>query len=453
MILFDFIMNGLRMKHFELKAVVKYLQKYKTIKYIKRVQNSTLKIEFEDKNILYFDMTKGNSTIYKADTMVVNKSFNAPFDVILNKKLNNCHIIDLDLVNNDRILRFKLDIKSSYKQEILYLQFEFTGIYTNVILLNSNLVVLEAIRHISEQQSSRVVKVGHILEELTFSNFSPKEQEIEDIEEFLYDNYKQKEAKELNNQKKLKLNILKKEEKKLNKIIKSLPQSHLLEEEANKLSNQANLFLANIHKLKSFQKEIELFDFENNLQTFDFSEVANVSSYINTLFAKSKKLKQKAKNLYLEKENLEQKLLFTQKMINLINSATSLDEIEFYMPKKEKNQSKTKKEQTFAEFEIDGYKIYLGRNERENIALLQKARANDFWFHLKDSPSSHVIVPTQKKELPQNVIKQAALLCAKFSSPYGGDYEVDYTKRRELKIQSKANLLYNNYKTIKVRVD
>ena len=39
----------------------------------------------------------------------------------------------------------------------------------------------------------------------------------------------------------------------------------------------------------------------------------------------------------------------------------------------------------------------LGANERENIYLLENSKASDFWFHLKDRPSCHVIVQNSKK--------------------------------------------------------
>ena len=94
----------------------------------------------------------------------------------------------------------------------------------------------------------------------------------------------------------------------------------------------------------------------------------------------------------------------------------------------------------------------LGSNERENIYLLENSKASDFWFHLKDRPSCHVIVQNSKKELPQIVIEKAATLCAKFSSDGGGVFEVDFTQRRNVKIQHGANVLYNPYSTVVVKI-
>ncbi|CAI8205967.1 MAG: Uncharacterised protein [Arcobacter lacus] len=94
----------------------------------------------------------------------------------------------------------------------------------------------------------------------------------------------------------------------------------------------------------------------------------------------------------------------------------------------------------------------LGTSERENIYLLKNSKASDFWFHLKDRPSSHVIVQNTKKTIPDTVIEQAAIICAKFSSDFGGTYEVDFTQRRNVKIQNGANVLYNPYTTTVVKV-
>ena len=96
-------------------------------------------------------------------------------------------------------------------------------------------------------------------------------------------------------------------------------------------------------------------------------------------------------------------------------------------------------------------KILLGTSQRENIYLLENSKASDFWFHLKDRPSCHVIVQNTKKEIPQSVIIQAATLCAKFSVDFSGTYEVDYTQRRNVRIQSGANVLYNPYTTIVIK--
>jgi predicted ribosome quality control (RQC) complex YloA/Tae2 family protein len=139
-------------------------------------------------------------------------------------------------------------------------------------------------------------------------------------------------------------------------------------------------------------------------------------------------------------------------MVHHIQMASSIDEIEFLLPKKEKNQTRTKKQENYESFFFKGFKILLGKNERENIYLLQNSKASDFWFHLKERPSCHVIVQNSKKTIPQEVIEKAAQLCATFSVDFTGNYLVDYTQRRNVKIQHGANVLYNPYHTIDVHL-
>lgn len=71
-------------------------------------------------------------------------------------------------------------------------------------------------------------------------------------------------------------------------------------------------------------------------------------------------------------------------------------------------------------------------------------------MHLKDIPSAHVIISTDKQQLPASLLETAAKLCVDFSVFEKGKYLVDYTSRREVKIQEGANVLYTKYNTLAV---
>ena len=101
-------------------------------------------------------------------------------------------------------------------------------------------------------------------------------------------------------------------------------------------------------------------------------------------------------------------------------------------------------------FLIEGYKVSLGKNEKGNVDVLKNARARDIWLHLKDRPSCHVIIGTDKQNFPMHIIESAARLCVDFTTTSKDRYLVDYTPRREVTIQSGANVLYNKYKTIEI---
>lgn len=442
------------MKFYALKKIVQHLNEtFTNIKFAKRVENNTIFIEFNDKNIIYFDMTKGNSLIYKKEkNSRVKKDFNAPFDTILLKRFTNSKIDKIELHNDDKIIRFYVHSKSSYKELTTILQLEFTGKHTNIIILDENEIILEALRHIDEFSSSRVVKVGLKLEEIPKQSFIPKIEEIENVEKYLLDNFIEKENGILNSLKKQKINFLLKSLKKIEKLLGTLPKKEDLEKESNKYYELGNLLLSNLHNIKPYQKNVKLTSYNGEEVEINLSECSSVSSYSNEMFKKAKKFKQKSLYIGLEKENLESKQEFLKRMINNIQKSSNIDEIEFLMPKKQKNQTKTKKQEPYETFFFDGYRILLGTDEKSNIYLLQNSKASDFWFHMQDRNSSHVIVQNTKKELPIDVIYKAAELCVKFSTDFNGKYMVDFTQRRNVKVQNGANVLYNPYDSIDVHI-
>lgn len=442
------------MKYFLLKQIVEYLfANAQNIKFIKRIDNNLIIIEFNNKNIIYIDVSKGNSTIFKCEKILSSKKeFNAPFDVALQKRFNNSKIENIELYNDDKIINIKVNSSSSYKKLTTILQLEFTGKHTNIIILDENRIIIEALRHVDEFSSSRVVKVGIKLDEVPKQTFIPKIDEVSDIEKYLYEIYEEKEKQNLENIKKQKISQIDKKAKKLKKTIESLPKKEELEEESNKLYEKANLILSNLHNIKPYQKSLRVYNYEGDEVEIDLEEKSSASKYSNDLFKRAKRAKQKASNISLEKDNLDEKLDFLLRLMNNINNANSMEECEFLSPKKEKNQIKTKKAQTYESFFFEGYKIMLGTSERENVYLLENSKASDFWFHLKDRPSCHVIVQNSKKVIPDSIINQAALLCGKFSVDFGGTYEVDFTQRRNVKIQSGANVLYNPYTTVKIKI-
>ena len=442
------------MKYFLLKQVVEYLKdKVHKIRYCSRIDNNIIIIEFNNSNILYVDITKGNSKIFKSKKLLKSKKdFNAPFDVVLQKRFINSEVEDIKLYNNDKVINIDVKSTSSYKKLKTTLQIEFTGKHTNIVILDENRVILEALRHVDEFSSSRVIKVGIKLDEIPKNSFKFEHNSVADIESYLYEVYEDMEQRNLKNIKKQKINQIEKKIKKLSMTLASLPKKEDLEKQSMQLYEKANLILANLHEIKPYQKEFNTYDYEGKEITIKLKESSSISKYTNELFNKARKAKQKANNISLEKDSLSQKVEFLKKMVRNLKKCDSIDECEFLVPKKQRNKTKTAKSQLYESFYYDGYKIMLGRSQRENIFLLENSKASDFWFHLKDAPSCHVIVQNTKKKIPDNTIQEAAKLCAKFSTNSSGTFEVDFTQRRNVKIQSGANVLYNPYSTTVVKI-
>ncbi len=83
----------------------------------------------------------------------------------------------------------------------------------------------------------------------------------------------------------------------------------------------------------------------------------------------------------------------------------------------------------------DGYHMYVGKNNIQNEELtFNFAVGNDWWFHAKGCPGSHVIVKTNGDELPDRTFEEAGRLAAYYSKNRGAEkVEIDYIEKKHVK--------------------
>ena len=99
----------------------------------------------------------------------------------------------------------------------------------------------------------------------------------------------------------------------------------------------------------------------------------------------------------------------------------------------------------------DGFKIYVGKNNYQNDELTFKiATGNDWWFHAKQIPGSHVILKTEGRNVPDHIFEIAAAVAAYYSSGRESEkLEIDYVQKKEIKKPAKAVagfvVYYTNY--------
>lgn len=100
----------------------------------------------------------------------------------------------------------------------------------------------------------------------------------------------------------------------------------------------------------------------------------------------------------------------------------------------------------------DGYSIYVGKNNYQNDQLtFQLATGNDWWFHAKGIPGSHVVVRCNgDDQLPDRTFEEAARLAAYYSRGRDQDkVEIDYIQKKHVKKPGGAKpgyvVYYTNY--------
>ena len=211
------------------------------------------------------------------------------------------------------------------------------------------------------------------------------------------------------------------------------------------------MILANLYKIEPYTKSVEIEDFNGKKRVVQLPEGVAVNHIPQYLFTKAKKAKKRSENIYLQRENLLSKIAFYKNLLFAVENAKSVHELELLSPKRARSKLKKQGQKDAELFWIEGYKVLVGRSSKENIALLESAKANDIWMHVKDMPGSHLIIRTDKQNLPDSLLEQAAKLCVDFTVQSSGSYEVDYTKRRYVKITDGSNVNYGKYNTIVVK--
>ena len=438
------------MKLYELQAIAERLNDFTFISRARRIEDNTLEIMFDKSQSYFFNMTRGHSFIYKAPSQRPLQGYNAPFDTLLHSLLSGSKLLRVDVPNDDRMLRFTIAPKSSYKDKIIYLQLEFTGKNTNAILVDDNEVIIEALRHIDADSSFRVIRPG--MELLAIPPFERNEmhKEIEDVDAYLEEKFTQMQSKKLQEMKKQKCSTVAKKIKKFEQLLNKLPNKEKLEAQAEEFKNLGNLILGNLYQIKPYDTTLNTYNFEGKEVSIKLPKDVKVNRIPDHYFNLSKRAKSKAKNVHIEKENLSSKMAFYENIYHALQQANAPYELELLVPKRAKSLRKKEKLREGELFWIEDYKVMVGRNANENQKLLSLAKSNDIWMHTREIPGSHVIIRTDKQNLPESVLHAAAKLCIDFSTTHPGNYLVDYTKRKFVKIQEGSSVEYDKYQTLSI---
>ena len=233
------------------------------------------------------------------------------------------------------------------------------------------------------------------------------------------------------------------------------------------------LITANLYQLTNTHSDnIELYNYYDNSNIkipldVKYSPSMNAKRY----FKKYSKLKNAYKIVSKQKVETEKELNYIESIVYELEDSKCLEDVQDIFEeisenvvfkeklkkkeKKNKNQKK-KKQQKFSpiEYEVDGYKIYVGRNNKENDWLtLSFASKTDYWFHTKDVQGSHVILKADK-EVNDDILVKAAEIAAKHSkAKMSSNVPVDYCLVQFVKKPNGSKpgmVIFTNNKTLNV---
>jgi len=377
---------------------------------------------------------------------------------------------------------------------------ELMGKHSNIILTNENNIIIDSLRHTSiEENSQRDIypTCRYLLPEpnaynkklqLSSSILSKLTDDYSSLNSFLDSFYYNKESNEIFNNRKHNLfnivsNTYNKYQKRLENINKKLSNC----EDMEKYKLYGELITSNLYRIPNNNTNsitLENYYDNNVLITIPLDKRYSPSHNSKLYFKKYSKSKNGLEILNTQKQDTLKSLNYLESVLFEIENASTLEDLvlieeEIYdlnntvfnkstknqTLKKAKHNKKTIKrnnnyELNFhpLEFIIEDYKVFVGRNNKENDYLTTKfANKNDIWFHTQDIHGSHVILKTHPgyEIIPDNILYETAKLAALHSkAKTDTGVLVDYCPISHVKKPSGSQpgfVIYKNHKTIMLK--
>lgn len=225
-----------------------------------------------------------------------------------------------------------------------------------------------------------------------------------------------------------------------------LAEDILKAENSEKYRLYGELITANIHMMKTGDKEATVTNYYDGQPItipldVRYAPAKNAQMYF--------KKYSKSKTAVIEKNKqlgeADEDIAYLESVLSFVEKAETTEEVDalrqelvdggYLRRRKVKGLQKKKKMQPHEYRTTGGFRILVGRNNKENDELTtRKAGRMDLWFHTKDIPGSHTILFTEGREVDDESIFQAAGIAAWHSK--GRESEnvpVDYTEIRHVK--------------------
>lgn len=224
-----------------------------------------------------------------------------------------------------------------------------------------------------------------------------------------------------------------------------LEEDVLTPEQAEELRIIGELITAHLHEIKKGAEQVTLPDYyTGGERTIQLDTTQSAAQNAQRYFKRYRKAHTARKLAAEQKQTAQNQIAELEDALYFLEDATSSQEIseirqalsESGLIKRGSGARKGKKDKPMKPLRFvspDGFVIRVGRNSRQNEALLKDARGEDLWLHAKDIPGSHVLVTSGGQDVPEDTLVLAAKLAAYYSKARGRQTQVDYTPRRHVK--------------------
>lgn len=399
------------------------------------------------------------------------------FCAFLRSRITNARIEGIHQADLERIVSIELAKKDGENISKMRLVAELTGKSSNIILVNKDDIVLDALRFFPPE-ALRPVHPGEKLGPLPAAR-GAKEEDL--IERALGESWNSAADRyysslvvgdEFVREKAALKKVITDSEKKLLRKLSNLEGDRKKAQEGLSFYKKGELLTTVFHKMKKGMKEVEAIDYSKDPPEevkVSLDEKFSPQENVERLFKRARKSKtaiglldkrvpdvraelEYVESLKYEWEAAEDKAALFDIREELIKGGY-LKETE---TRAVKAQEKVEPIRRFVSSE--GFEILCGRSGLGNDQLISKySTGEDIWFHVKDAPGSHALIKAagKKQALTEKTIEEAASIAAFYSKlKESGKAEVIYTEAKNVKKPKGAKpgmVIVKEYKSVVVR--
>ena len=484
---------GSYLKNIEMKGLERVVVlNLETLNEFNEIINKKLIIELMGKhsNIILLDE---NETIIDS-IKHSSKTLSSFRDILPNKKYEFPKVDKLDFLSISSFDEFYDIIKSDLQKQTLdkIITDKFNGISTSFINFHiKNLNINSGNTQDLKKFFNYIVEITNTdnLKLLTLKDnqniikdyvldLTKENKDILSLNFFLDDYYFSKENDEdfksyRNSILKLILDTLKKYNKRLENICIKLSEC----DKMDKYKLYGELLTSNLYKFNGQNLDsvsIENYYDNNNLIDIPLDKKYTININAKNYFKKYNKLKNALEIVSKQKQETLSDLNYLESIVYELENSSSISDVQDIfeeisendlfkkdLTKKQKNKVKKQKSKVTSfnpiVYEVEGFKVYVGKNNIQNDYLTLKfADKNDIWFHTKDIHGSHVIlkVNNQKDNIPDSILYKCAQIAVQHSKGKDSyNVPVDYCKVQYVKKPNKAKpgmVIYSTNKTLYV---
>ncbi len=391
------------------------------------------------------------------------------FCMLLRKYLEGCKISDACVIQNERILELHFETMDEFSQKrSLCLCIELMGKHSNVILYDRESKIIIGCAHNVGPEKSRYRELQggltYIYPPVGSKQFDgiPLCKVLDEdlpLSERL-DNYFSsiQEGVIINNGKNQLRDFIYPKLKRVKNSIDKITQLLNKRDKTEEYKLYGELLTANLYQKKNYSSQIEVLNYftgKNITIELDPTKTLNENAqrYFK-LYTKSKTTKEKSEQLLadleIEREYLENVLYSIERAVSL----KEIDEIKAELGLSltpHPNLLLKEKEQSLIKLKINGFEVYIGKNNKQNDYIISKlSKDEDYWFHTRLCAGSHILLKVRETEPDEATIFECCKLAREYSSAtQPSKVGVIYTKRKFIKKPPKAPLGYVIYKNEK----